>query len=328
MQDSTVSIIIPIFNAEKTLEKTLESIANQTYTNLQVILVDDGSTDGSGPICRKYSSEDGRFSLIRQKNSGVSAARNTGIQAADGTYLVFADSDDILPPDSVENLVSEYRDYEGYLICGSYRLDKTRGRFQNFFYDDMVLSCSDYCGRLEEILEKISFAPWGKLFATEIIKRRNICFPCDIPYGEDGIFLLNYLKYAQGIKTLRKIVYYYNFKNPSSAARKYYEDFHHYLKALCEAQCELYEKFDIEVRADIERNYFDRGAAHYIIHESDQVNISHHLTQAALNFPSVMDRKGYADCCRLNNWSPVIKVWKIKNLKYYCAERLKLILRI
>lgn len=325
---ATVSIIIPIYNAEKTLEKTLESIANQTYTNLQVILVDDGSTDGSGSICRKYLCVDDRFFLIQQQNSGVSAARNTGIQAADGSYLVFADSDDILPADSVENLVKEYRKFEGYLICGSYRLDKTRGRYQNYVYDDMVLSSDDYGGRLTATMEKISFAPWGKLFVTGIIKQHNICFPCGIPYGEDGIFLLNYLKFAQGIKTLRQIVYYYNYKNPSSAARKYYEDFHHYLKALCEAQCELYEKFDIEVRADIERTYFDRCVAHYIIHERDQVKVSHHLTQVALDFPSVLDCEEYARCCRLNDWAPVIKAWKNENRKHYCAERFKLFFRI
>ena len=92
--NNTISVIVPIYNAELYLEQCLESIKNQTYKNFEVIMIDDGSTDKSQEICKKFSNSDKRFKLICQKNSGVSAARNKGISEATGKYIYFCDSDD------------------------------------------------------------------------------------------------------------------------------------------------------------------------------------------------------------------------------------------
>ncbi|MDQ1143763.1 glycosyltransferase involved in cell wall biosynthesis [Bacillus sp. SORGH_AS 510] len=100
-----VSVIVPIYNVEKFLSKCIETIINQSYKNLEIILVDDGSPDRSGEICDEYAAKDKRIKVIHQKNSGVSSARNAGINAATGDYVCFADGDDYLMPDYVEYLM-------------------------------------------------------------------------------------------------------------------------------------------------------------------------------------------------------------------------------
>ena len=106
MNGIKVSIIVPVYNVEKYLEKCLDSIVKQTYENIEIILVDDGSTDKSGTILDQYAEMDNRISVIHKKNEGVSTARNTGIEAARGEYICFADADDYLMPDYVEYLLT------------------------------------------------------------------------------------------------------------------------------------------------------------------------------------------------------------------------------
>ena len=101
-----ISIIVPIYNAEKTLSQTLNSIRNQSYNNFEVLLIDDGSSDGSSKICKLYVSLDNRFNYVYQHNKGVSSARNEGLKVANGDYVIFVDSDDTLPPRSLEHLIN------------------------------------------------------------------------------------------------------------------------------------------------------------------------------------------------------------------------------
>ena len=105
-----ISVIIPIFNAEKYLRKCLDSVCNQTYPFLQIILIDDGSTDSSLSICREYCFKDERFELISQENKGVSAARNIGIDRAKGAFISFVDADDYLKPNTYEKAIEKIGD--------------------------------------------------------------------------------------------------------------------------------------------------------------------------------------------------------------------------
>lgn len=106
---SLVSIIVPAYNAEKFIDKCIRSVLNQSYPNLELILVDDGSTDETGKICEEYASKDTRVRVIHKKNSGVSAARNMGLSSAIGEYVVFLDSDDWLDEDIVELALKKYQ---------------------------------------------------------------------------------------------------------------------------------------------------------------------------------------------------------------------------
>ena len=102
----TVSVVIPVYNVEKYLPECLDSVIDQTYKNLQIIIVDDGSTDSSGKICDEYAEKDNRIIVVHQKNAGAGAAKNTALKIADGKYLAFVDSDDFLELDAFEHMVS------------------------------------------------------------------------------------------------------------------------------------------------------------------------------------------------------------------------------
>ena len=124
MSSPLISVVVPIYNVEHYLERCLDSIISQTYTNLEIILVDDGSTDRSGAIADAYAAKDSRVKVIHQKNGGLSIARNTGIEACRGEYLLFIDSDDYIAPNMCECLLSHLTEADADIaIGGFYRVD-------------------------------------------------------------------------------------------------------------------------------------------------------------------------------------------------------------
>lgn len=113
-----ISIIVPVYNAESYLKRCLDSIINQTYKNIEIILIDDGSTDKSGMICDEYKSHDDRIIVIHKANSGVSSARNSGLDIAGGEYIAFIDSDDYVPKNYLEMLLNDMTDETEMVVCG------------------------------------------------------------------------------------------------------------------------------------------------------------------------------------------------------------------
>lgn len=186
-----VSIIIPVYNAEKYLAECLDSVINQTYTNLEILLINDGSTDASGVICDKYSGKDSRVHTIHNKNHGVSYSRNVGIQTASGEYTLFIDSDDAINERYVEELVKVAGKYD---LCVATIVDRWpekskeqerefSKRITNYLRDDYYWAWF-----------AIGMGAWGKLFSTRILKQNNIFFPEEVSWGEDRIFLAEYFK--------------------------------------------------------------------------------------------------------------------------------------
>lgn len=116
-----ISVIIPVYNVEKYISQCLESVCNQTYEDLEIILVDDGSTDNSGEICEKYACKDKRIHVIHQENNGAAAAKNSGLQISTGKYLSFVDSDDFLELDAYKHMIKVLQDYEADVVQCSYR---------------------------------------------------------------------------------------------------------------------------------------------------------------------------------------------------------------
>ena len=180
-----VSIIVPVYNTGTYLAPCLQSLCDQTCKNLEIILVDDGSTDGSGAVCDEFARRDDRIKVIHQKNAGVSAARNAGLDAASGAYLTFVDADDGLVPEAVETALRYLRENNADVV--------TYG-WQKFFSDDghteecaEPFSCTeDIPGVLREILEHYSACgggyPWNKLWR----KDAGVCgFSPDLYYFED-----------------------------------------------------------------------------------------------------------------------------------------------
>ena len=207
-----ISVIIPIYNAEKYLEECLNSIQKQNYTNYEVIMINDGSTDSSANICMHYVNVDARFKLINQENKGVSAARNNGINNVTGDYIVFIDSDDYISPELFNTIIENIKD--NHLLCyGNYYL------YQNkLIYNLLDKENNDYKYIVENIYlsNKICGYLWNKVFISSIIKENNLFFSEDIHYCEDLLFVTKYLDYCSKALYLNQCLYYYRMRKSSS----------------------------------------------------------------------------------------------------------------
>lgn len=192
-----VSIIIPIFNAELYLKATLESITMQTFADFELLLIDDGSTDGSGEICDVYAKTDSRIKVYHVNNSGVSAARNFGLDHATGKYIWFVDSDDLATPQMLTYLVEDIESTGADLsICDTAFIGESATR--------PVLSEKTSMRRVEDLKKNIDrlvtgndarkfLCVWDKLFRAENIKRWNLKYCNDMTIGEDTLFVMSYL---------------------------------------------------------------------------------------------------------------------------------------
>ena len=219
---AVISIVVPVYNAKKSLERCIESLLHQTYEQLEIILVDDGSADGSSEICDRYTEKDKRIVVIHKKNAGVSAARNTGIERATGTYLQFVDSDDYLDLDACEKLVNAMEKNKSEMaICGCV---EHRGEEEKVIVPEAVP-----CQKLSQMGEKFGRIycsnlfniPWNKLFIREKVKEK---FDVAISLGEDLLFNLAYMENIEKITFLDSPVYHYMIEQ-ASLSRKFRDDY-------------------------------------------------------------------------------------------------------
>lgn len=226
-----ISIIVPVYNVEKYLSQCIESLINQSYENVEIILVNDGSSDKSGYICDKYSLEDNRIKVIHKKNEGVSIARNTGLKEASGKYIAFVDGDDFINKDIYTKLISSIDNSKYDLVmCRFYRSFSS----DENVIEDEPLSQGEYSK--EDIYEDLilpmignDFKNTGKslimgttcrcLYKKEIINKNKIEFPV-IKIAEDMLFHLNYLGYCNYVYVEKEPLYYYRYNN-NSATKKY-----------------------------------------------------------------------------------------------------------
>lgn len=211
MDRPLVSIIIPIYNAEKTLRKCLARVRNQTYENIEILLVDDGSTDRSGEICREYCDADARFRLLRQTHQGVAAGRNLAMTEAQGGYIQFCDSDDWMTRDATERLVgAAIRSGSELVTAGFYRVSDRR------VYEHSSIGISGIMTR-DEFVEHMMHAPgnfyygvlWNKLYKRALIRRWMLQCPEDLNWCEDTLFNYTYLQYVSTVTVLSRAVYFY-----------------------------------------------------------------------------------------------------------------------
>ena len=208
--EDTISVIVPVYNVEKYLDKCISSIVNQTYKNLEIILINDGSTDNSLQICEKWKEKDDRIILINKENTGVSDTRNRGLDIATGKYVSFIDSDDFLELNMMEQLINEIKKGNIELvICGYNYLYENRIKVELF---DCLESFDKY-GYLKEAF-KMDASVWNKLFVRNIIG--SLRFKEDLKVYEDMLFLYEYLDKIQNVSIIRKILYNYNKSNLNS----------------------------------------------------------------------------------------------------------------
>lgn len=202
-----VTIIIPAYNSEKYIGKAILSCLNQTYTNLEILIVNDGSTDSTSHIISEYENKDARIKHIYQKNQGLVRARKTGVQNTKTTFFVFLDSDDTLTPNAIEELVKVNKEQNRDIIFSNFYTEFENGvllhKSNNDYCDD-----DEYKDYAEKILsKKIAPTIWGKLIRTKLFLQ--IDTPDEVTIGEDAISILQLLSLKPKVGHVNTYIYHY-----------------------------------------------------------------------------------------------------------------------
>lgn len=211
-----VSVIIPIYKTEKYLEKCVRSVMNQTYTNLEILLIDDGSPDNCAEICDKLASEDHRITVVHKKNGGLSDARNSGLLISQGEYIFFLDSDDYISLDSIYKLITTSLSTDSDIVCADYYSVDESGKIINngMGYDNVELSSEK---AIDYFLMK-NWGAWGKLYKSKIHK--SIQFPFGRIH-EDEAIMLQLLSKCEKIVLIQDKLYFYLQRTDSITSLAY-----------------------------------------------------------------------------------------------------------
>lgn len=216
-----ISIIIPIYNTEKFLQKCLESISSQTFVDFEVLLIDDGSTDSSAKICKRYAEKDSRFKYFYKNNGGVSSARNLGLKKSSGDYITFIDADDFVSIDYLKNAAADIKKNDADILKYPYvkKLKKISKKYNFTYPKNILIQSRDY----KELIYPFILSSndlcnvCGSFYKKEIAKTTN--FDKDITIGEDYLFAIEALQKSKSIYFSKKHTYYY-VVNSNSATHK------------------------------------------------------------------------------------------------------------
>jgi len=198
MTQPLISVVVPVYNAQKTLDCCIQSILSQTYQNLQLVLVNDGSKDDSLSLCRQYENKDSRIKVVDILNGGVSNARNTGMKASDGMFVTFVDSDDYVNIHYLETLYTH--NLEDALVIAGYTL-MTPKQTKDITFGNELLPISSF---FEVYRAGLMGSPCNKIYDLNFIKEKNLFFDSSISLGEDLLFNLNYIQ-EKGYKKLKMV---------------------------------------------------------------------------------------------------------------------------
>ena len=217
MNQSLVSIIVPVYNAEIYLGPCLERLRSQTWPDLEIILVNDGSTDGSGQLCAAAARVDGRIRFLDRPNGGVSAARNAALAAAKGDYLQFSDSDDLLTPDATETLVRAAQVTGADLVISHFfRVDGEKQAQRGHIKGERLLTRQEFAQEMVKAPANYYYgALWNKLYRRSIVEKQGLRFEEGVSWSEDFLFNLEYLRHVRLVAAVPKPLYYYH-KRPGS----------------------------------------------------------------------------------------------------------------
>ena len=222
MNNPLISIIIPIYNVEEFLPQCLDSAIKQTYSNLEIILINDGSTDNSEAICLEFAKMDNRIVYHSRKNHGASASRNFGMDICKGDYIFFLDSDDYISCDCIDNLIQHTK--RGKFAIAGYYIDDSNERSiikanQSFgVYESVSSFMNDF---YKYFATKTNFI-WGRLFDAKILSEYNIRFDPSIALGEDLLFNIEYYRHCRsGFDLVEHCGYYYRQHGTSTLSKKF-----------------------------------------------------------------------------------------------------------
>lgn len=221
-----VSIIIPIYNCEEYISRSIESIVNQSYSTWELILIDDGSKDNSYNICKEYAEVDKRIKVFKQENQGAGPARNKGLDYSTGEYIMFVDSDDFFEENAIKTLICEQEKIDADLVIGNYNFLKVKSNSKIFKYgakdikEEIIIDESKVKEKYIELFKlRLITAPWGKLFKAKIIKENNIRFE-SLRRNQDIVFNVMYYGYIKSLIICPEIVYNYYICDREILSRK------------------------------------------------------------------------------------------------------------
>lgn len=214
------SVIIPVYNAKETLRRCLDSLVGQQFSNYELLLINDGSTDGSDAICREYASTYSCVRYFAKENGGVSSARNLGLEQAKGEYILFVDSDDYVSADYFATLSSALKNDTadllmfGYSNFGGVSTEWDTGEF----YEDSEIGIAE---RVSSTVQQYLFSSlWSKVFKKQIIEQYNMRFGNDLAIGEDQAFIFTYAMHICSISSLGNHLYNVDVSDGNSLSRK------------------------------------------------------------------------------------------------------------
>lgn len=212
-----ISVIVPIFNAEKYLHRCIKRILAQDYTDYELLLIDDGSIDNSATICDEFAKYDNRIRVFHKENGGVSSARNWGLDKAIGEYIMFVDSDDYMLPGMLEVMVSTLKAKSADLVvCGT---TETGGGYWRPIAD-VDYSINQLKENFVSLLHtELLSPPWNKIYKKEIIGSNRFCE--DISFGEDLLFNIQYLEKCENISLIKESPFYHEKENENSLVVKF-----------------------------------------------------------------------------------------------------------
>ncbi|MDF2686221.1 MAG: hypothetical protein K0S55_1402 [Clostridia bacterium] len=254
-----ISIIVPVYNCEEYIEKSLSCLLMQNIQNLQIILVNDGSEDNSETICKRLAEKSDRVTYVYQENGGPGKARNTGLNLVKGEYTAFCDADDTIDPALYEKLIHYLEKNDADMAMCDFYNERDKKNMGLPWKDNAVLNREDILHDLiprmtGNVMDDDTVVPiWGSacrcLFKSKILKNHKIVFPTDITFAEDLIFVFRYLLFTQRVAVCNQVLYYYTM-NPHSImnSHKYYQaEMFSKRKQLMKYIKEILQQFDIFV---------------------------------------------------------------------------------
>lgn len=219
MKRNEISIILPVYNCEKIIERTIKTIEKQTVDIFELIIINDGSTDNTREICLKHCEKNPKIKYIEIQNQGVSNARNVGISKATGKYICFIDSDDEYYPNFIEKMIRAVDD-DKMVVCAYDRINENNGKTRKVCVSKNI-NREEMKQQIEILQSNLLFNQvWNKIYFKKIIKENNIEFDRNLSIGEDYIFNLEYIKHIRRIEYIDEFLYKYYTKNTGLSLQK------------------------------------------------------------------------------------------------------------
>lgn len=295
-----VSIIVPVYNASEKIARCVESLRNQTLLDIEVILIDDGSSDDSFSVCKKMAETDSRVFVYHQENAGVSAARNTGIEKATGDWLMFVDADDWIALNTVHDMLEKVVTHGADVGVYSFLNEFSDSCFPLAIDNGTFSPAEIITGyRPGKNYDAILCSVCNKIYRREIIDANRIRFETGIKFGEDFIFNSYVLSRAQLITTTDQLLYHYDCTSEDSGVKKLYADYDTFIYAMDQAVCSLLDSVSIDpAHREAFRESFIGARWQYAI-------------GVCLNSSKTKEEQGELICKWVNAMPTEMREWKI-----------------